>query len=76
MTINRTTLSTLAVVGSLMLSVPAFANNDSREDRSNGGEVIQNTYSGSEDTMTPAEPSTSYEEPAMPVHRDQDHLKF
>ena len=73
MTIRRTTL-TLAVAGSLMMSVPVFANDDHNGgERSNRAEIVQNQYSGSESTMVPVEPSTSYEQPMTLVDRERDH---
>jgi hypothetical protein len=75
MTISRNTLSTLAIMSSLMLSVPALAQGGDH-DRTDKSAITENQYSGSESTMVPVQPSTSYEQPGLTVERgSNNHYK-
>ena len=73
MTINRTTLGAFAIVGSLMMSTPGFANEDNNGrdrlvDRENS---VQNLYSGSEGTMEPMQSFTPSEQPMRATQRER-----
>ncbi len=73
MTINRTTLSAFAIVGSLIMSTPVFANDDNNgHDRLVDRESsVQNLYSGSEGTMEPMQSFTPSEQPMMDTQRER-----
>jgi hypothetical protein len=69
MTISRITITTLAMMGSLMVSVPALANDS---DRQNMREAVEAQYSGTESTMVPSQPSSSYDEPMLSINHERD----
>ena len=73
MTFNRTTLSAFAIVGSLMMSTPVFANDDhtGRDRRMDNEEAAQNLYSGSYGTMDPMKSFTPSEQPMTDPQRER-----
>ena len=73
MTINRTTLSAFAIVGSLMMSTPVFANDDytGRDRRMEQEEAAKNLYSGSEGTVEPMKSFTPSEQPMTDTQRER-----
>jgi hypothetical protein len=75
MSINREYHLALAIVGVLASGTLFAGSGENRVERPSSEEIVQNSYSGSEEVMPPMAPSTSYQEEIFDLKKEGDNHK-
>jgi hypothetical protein len=71
---NREYRRTLAIVGLLASGTLFAGSGENRVERPSRDEIVQNSYSGSEEVQPPMAPPTSYQEEIIDLKRERGNL--